>query len=430
MRALLVNPWVYDFKAYDFWNKPVGLLIVARILKKCGFKIDFIDCMDRLSPYYSTRTRTDQWGRGKYHSEIVTKPRIFKDVPRRYKLYGIPETAFIQAIKRFDPPDVIFITSAMTYWYPGVFSTIRLLKEQFPRAPTILGGIYATLCENHARTNSGADMVITGPVEHKILELLQSLGYTQEKKLDPRDTLPDYSLYDALSYGVVLTSRGCPFDCSYCATKVLCERFQTISNTLVEDQLSTLSKKTDNIAFFDDALLYNSNLVALLNDIKNQHPRLNLHASNGLHCRYITTEIAQLMYKTNFKTMYLSLETTNPEVQQQTGGKVSTDEFLKAVQTLFSVGFTSDQIHVYILFGMPGQDPRDMIDSIALCQRLKVHSHLCEFSPIPHTQEFAKTGLTEDMDPLYHNNLFYTWYYPTPKMDLYNRVKKLLSKRI
>jgi hypothetical protein len=45
MRALLVNPWVYDFKAFDFWNKPVGLLIVANILKKIGFepKLIFMD---------------------------------------------------------------------------------------------------------------------------------------------------------------------------------------------------------------------------------------------------------------------------------------------------------------------------------------------------------------------------------------------------
>ena len=54
MRALLVNPWVYDFKAFDFWNKPVGLLIVADILKKFGFEIDFIDCMDRKSSYFMT----------------------------------------------------------------------------------------------------------------------------------------------------------------------------------------------------------------------------------------------------------------------------------------------------------------------------------------------------------------------------------------
>jgi radical SAM superfamily enzyme YgiQ (UPF0313 family) len=430
MRALLVNPWVYDFKAFDFWNKPIGLLIVARILKKAGFAIDLIDCMDRLSPYYRTTTKTDQWGRGKYHSEIVEKPELFKSVLRRYKRYGIPRDTFIDVTKKLKTPDVIFVTSAMTYWYPGVFEAIKLLRKQFPRSKIILGGIYATLCERHARAHSGADSVVTGPVEQKMLELLQSLGLEHDKPIEFQDLLPDFSLYKNSNYGVVLTSRGCPFDCTYCATKVLCEKFQTISNNLVEHQLSELSKKTDNIAFFDDALLYNKEFVNLLGDIVAQHLHLNLHASNGLHCRYITKEIAQLMYTANFKTMYLSLETTNPDVQKKTGGKVSTDEFLKAVETLFSVGFSSDQIHVYILFGIPDQNPQDMIDSIELCQKLKVHPHLCEFSPIPHTKEFVKTGFTEDTDPLYHNNLFYTWHYPEPKTELYNRVKKLLSKTI
>ncbi|HNR65257.1 MAG TPA: radical SAM protein, partial [Atribacterota bacterium] len=47
-RLLLINPWIYDFTAYDFWSKPLGILYVAAILRKKGFDIDFIDCMDRL----------------------------------------------------------------------------------------------------------------------------------------------------------------------------------------------------------------------------------------------------------------------------------------------------------------------------------------------------------------------------------------------
>jgi len=26
---LLINPWIYDFAAYDFWMKPLGLLTLA-----------------------------------------------------------------------------------------------------------------------------------------------------------------------------------------------------------------------------------------------------------------------------------------------------------------------------------------------------------------------------------------------------------------
>jgi hypothetical protein len=50
MRALTVNPWIYDFKCHDFWIKPHGFLHIASLLKNNGFAVDFIDCMDRFDP--------------------------------------------------------------------------------------------------------------------------------------------------------------------------------------------------------------------------------------------------------------------------------------------------------------------------------------------------------------------------------------------
>jgi len=430
MRALLVNPWVYDFKAFDFWNKPVGLLIVANIMKKLRFEIDFIDCMDRLNPHYKTKTKTDIFGRGKYHHEVIEKPNIFKQVPRHYKRYGIPRDCFIQVIKKLPRPDIIFITSSMTYWYLGVFEVINILRAEFPKTKIILGGIYATLCKKHAKRYSGADIVFVGAIEEHLGELLNDLGYTYNNILVSDYYMPDFSLYKKLNYGVVLTSRGCPFDCTYCATKTLCKKFQVIPNEIVVEQLDYFSKKTKNIAFFDDALLYNKKFFSLLQEIVQRQYKLNFHASNGLHCRYITEEIARLMYKANFKTMYLSLETTNPEVQKRTGGKVSTDEFINAVKVLKQTGFSADAIHTYILFGMPGQEHEEIIDSIKLCHSLGIRSHLCEFSPIPHTKEYDKTCFDENTDPLYHNNLFYTWHFPQPKPRLYRKIKNLLSQPI
>lgn len=430
MRALLVNPWIYDFKAFDFWNKPLGLLIIARMLKQHGFAVDFIDCMDRNSPYFTTTTKTDPFGRGKYHYEIVSRPSLFQDIPRHYKRYGMSRNVFVRTLQQITSPDIIFVTSSMTYWYPGVFEAVRLVRESFPNAFVALGGIYATICERHAREYSGADMVITGPVEKKLLDILQTLNLIKGRSREEAYYTPDFSVYQKLHHGVILTSRGCPFNCTYCATRVLCPDFETMPNRMVLRQLEFFSTRTENIAFFDDALLYNTNFPRLLEEICQKNYRLNLHASNGLHCRYIDSTIARLMHEANFATMYLSLETTNPRVQQETGGKVNTEEFVQAVRALVQAGFPPDTIHTYILFGMPGQTPDEIIDSIKLCHSLKVHAHLCEFSPIPGTTEFEKTGFDQDIDPLYHNNLFYTWYYPEPKPDLYRRIKRLLSKRI
>lgn len=427
MKALLVNPWVYDFKAFDFWNKPLGLLIIARMLKEVGFHVTLLDCMDRNSIYFKTTAHTDQYGRGKYDFENVDKPDIYKSVPRFYKRYGMPQALFKQVIQEMQPPDIILITSSMTYWYPGVFESIRILKDVFPTVPVILGGIYASLCANHAREKSGADFVLEGPAEDRLPSLLAELGYCDKDVFDTTHIIPDFSLYRRLAYGVVLTSRGCPFDCTYCATKILCPRFEPVPNDKITLQLCTLASRTHNIAFFDDALLFNKALPSLLDEIAHRDLGLDFHTSNGLHCRLLDETIARKMYRSNFRTMYLSLETTDPDIQKRTGGKVNTGEFISAVNTLKKVGFPADAIHAYVLYGMPGQSSDETVSSIRLCRELSIHPHLCEFSPIPHTKEYEKTGFTDKTDPLYHNNLFYTWYYPEPKPRLYRQIKNLLT---
>jgi hypothetical protein len=43
---LLVNPWIHDFAAYDFWMKPLGLLYVGAILRAAGCEVRLLDCLN------------------------------------------------------------------------------------------------------------------------------------------------------------------------------------------------------------------------------------------------------------------------------------------------------------------------------------------------------------------------------------------------
>lgn len=45
-----INPWIYDFAAYDYWSKPRGLLYLASFLRERGVTIDFLDCLDKWRP--------------------------------------------------------------------------------------------------------------------------------------------------------------------------------------------------------------------------------------------------------------------------------------------------------------------------------------------------------------------------------------------
>ena len=129
---LLINPWITDFAAYNFWIKPHGLLSIASFLRDNGFKITFVDCLD-------STVKRKKYGDGKFRKIEIEKPRPLKSVPRKYSQYGISEELFRGKLSDIEKPDLIGITSGMTYWYPGVFKAIRIVKESFKKVPILLG---------------------------------------------------------------------------------------------------------------------------------------------------------------------------------------------------------------------------------------------------------------------------------------------------
>ena len=136
---LLINPWIYDFAAYDFWAKPLGFLYVAALLRKNGFSIHYIDCLCSDHNFFPALSlRRKESGKGKFLKTKVEKPESLKTIPQKYNHYGIPSEVFHDLLLSSPQPDIILITSAMTYWYPGVFEVIKHVQRVFPKTPIIL----------------------------------------------------------------------------------------------------------------------------------------------------------------------------------------------------------------------------------------------------------------------------------------------------
>jgi radical SAM superfamily enzyme YgiQ (UPF0313 family) len=183
----------------------------------------------------------------------------------------------------------------MTYWYPGVAAAIRLARERFPETPVLLGGVYATLCPDHARGHSGADLVITGPGEEAVLHHLAALTRPVPA---PRPFAPEAFPYPALhlarglSFIPVLTSRGCPFACDYCASRLLAPRFQRRAPLAVVEELLYWQQRLNltEVAFYDDALLVDAeqHLLVILEELARRGATFRFHTPNGLHARFIT----------------------------------------------------------------------------------------------------------------------------------------------
>ena len=267
---LLINPWIHDFAAYDFWAKPLGLLSLASILRCHGFNISYIDCLDRFHPEAPPTDPHARFGKGPYFKTRIPKPDGLEDIARNFSRYGIRKAWFKKDLISTEKPDLVLVTSMMTYWYPGVQETIAVVREVFPEVTIVLGGIYATLCREHAQSHSGADWIETGAGEEYILERVgEHTGYSVSMKcnLSDLDTYPypAFDLQRKIPYVPLLTSKGCPFTCKYCASHFLNPKRMVRSPESAVEEIKYWHERfgVEDFIFYDDALLVDAEKHAI-----------------------------------------------------------------------------------------------------------------------------------------------------------------------
>ena len=430
---LLVNPWITDFAAYNLWIKPLGLLRIASLLRRNGFRITLIDCLDYLA-------KTKRYGDGKFLKTKIEKPLPIKSIPRNFCRYGIPEEILLKRLSKLEErPDVIGITSGMTYWYPGVFRVIEIAKKVFCNASIILGGTYATLCFEHATKHSGADIVFNGRAQSEVLKLISELTGSEIPNSQSAirvENYPAFDLYSQLDYVCMATTRGCSLKCSYCASPFLAKGFFRRNPLEVADEIECWTGKygVNNIAFYDDALLIepSKHIIPVLKEIIKRDIHCNFHTPNGLHIREMDEETASLLFRTGFKTIRLGFETSNEATQLETGGKVDNQAFEQAVKYLKGAGYSGKEIGVYIMMGLPGQSIKEVEESIAFVKEKGARPMLAEYSPIPHTPLFEKAKRMSQFDlenePLYHNNSILPCQWEGFTLADCRRLKEILSR--
>jgi radical SAM superfamily enzyme YgiQ (UPF0313 family) len=438
---LFVNPWIHDFAAYDFWAKPLGLLQLAAILRAHDANISYVDCLDRFHPRSKASGTRERRGRGAYLKTRIPRPAGLKDVPRHFSRYGISLEWFREDLSSMPQPDAVMVTSLMTYWYPGVQEAIQQIREIFPDSPILLGGVYASLCREHACKQSGADLVVTGPGEGRVLDLVaDTTGMALTRCFDPEnlDTYP-YPAFDLqhwIPYVPILTSRGCPFSCAYCASPYLNPKRMRRSPGSVVEEVRYWHKAHSvvDFAFYDDALLVNAgnHILPILEGIMDADLPVRFHTPNALHVREVTPEIAQLMYASGFESIRLGVETAAFEDRSHLDKKITQEEFFRCVQVLKDAGFQKKQVGAYILVGLPGQSVSDVVDTIVAVKSAGVLPIMAYYTPIPHTAlwEEAVASSRYDLasDPVFTNNAVLPCQKEPFEWETLTRLKKLIAK--
>jgi len=440
--ALLVNPWIHDFAAYDFWAKPMGLYFLAGVLRKAGWRVSLIDCLDRFHPGQPSGDPGRRYGRGAYLKTQISKPALLADVNRRFSRYGIQPKWLETDLRAVPPPDLILVTSLMTYWYTGLQETIESIRRIWPEPPLVLGGIYASLCESHARRHSGADRVITGPGERAVLDLAAEItGGNPMSDFDPLDLdaypYPALELQHRITYAPLITSRGCPFNCAYCASHLVEPRrlVRSPDSVLEEIRHWHMGFGVTDFVLYDDAFLADArrHALPLLEKIVTADLPVRFHTPNAVHIRGISRDTSRLLFQAGFKTLRLGLETTEFENRAALDRKVTEAEFQKTASALRAAGFDKDQVGAYLLAGLPDQKFETIAASIEAVKRAGITPIPAYYSPIPGTAlwpEAVKASRYKlAADPIFTNNAIlpcskepFSWEYIT-------RIRRLVDDR-
>jgi len=343
-------------------------------------------------------------------------------VPRNYSRYGISLELFQSKLAALPEIDVILVTSLMTYWLEGLQFTLKALQKRFPRAKVVLGGVLPSLAPKEVRSLLSADHYVNGYGEIAVLRLLADLGarvsFTPPFGGSMEFPLPAVDLAGTQKYVPLLTARGCPLRCSYCASRFLNPVFleRRPHDILAEIEQRRQVFKSEHFVIFDDALLINKKerfLPVFSRLARDRKSPIHFHTPNGLHAREIDRESATVLHEAGFVTLRLSFESLAAGILQRSDGKVKRKQMENAVSNLERAGYRRGQLGAYLLFGYPGQTVGDMENSLVFSKDLGLVPHLAIFSPVPGTADFLELQrqgvLATPLDLLETNKMYFLY---------------------
>jgi radical SAM superfamily enzyme YgiQ (UPF0313 family) len=342
-RVLLLNPPVYDTRYWDRWSQPYGLLRVATLLKKLGYQTELIDCLES-SP------------KGRVRRSVKGKINV-GDMQMTFYHFGMSLSGLHSRLDSLDyVPDQVYVTSIMTYWWKSTRDVVRLVKEVFPLSEVLVGGIYPSLCPEHAAEHIPADTVVAGEIR------------------EASHLWTDLSLYsDSPGYAVISASRGCPYDCAHCAQRKI--NGPGVRHRDPEDVVEEILEKNRRygirkFAFYEDNILIDceSNFERILDLLLEKGLRFHLTAPEGFEVRLLYPRLLKKMKAAGFRSVYLPLEIASfagtLHVDQK---KVRLEEFDRAVEYCRQAGYrpgVRQDLNAFILYGLPNQPLDAVVDAI------------------------------------------------------------------
>jgi anaerobic magnesium-protoporphyrin IX monomethyl ester cyclase len=244
--------------------------------------------------------------------------------------------------------------------------------------------------------------------------------------IDDLDDIPSpyKNVFDlkAHSIALMLTSRGCTFNCAFCYTpRAYNRRIRAHSVKRVIDDIATCVKaKIKKFYFADPAFTFDKKRTAqIMEEIVKHGWKIDIWCET--RDDLVDETLLKIMAKGGVKYIAYGLESADEKVNKILRKKIDLENFKRIIVATHAAGITPE---VFTLYGLPGQDKESCLKTIKFLKSLNVNlvgnsagQQLNLFFGTDINDNPAEYGITVDDNnyPLYFSpGIDYTTQYLKP----------------
>ena len=312
----------------------------------------------------------------------------------------------------------VFGMSCWTANRRGVALVAKLIKEIHPKAHVVIGGPHATpLAPEMLAHYPEIDTVVCGEGDATFVEILERLEAgapvtgiagtvyrdgARTVRAPERPSIPELDAlacpHDYFSTHIVMTSRGCPWQCTFCGAETTWGRGfrgQSVAYVLdaLESALARLPVKMIQIK--DDTFTTNKKrVIDICRGIRER--KLQFLWSCDTRVDVLGDELLREMRLAGCQRLSLGVESGSPEILKAINKKITVDKIIESTELAKKYGI---QVRYYMMLGNRGETRRTFEETLEFLERSKPHQYLFScLSIYPGTIDFTDAEKSGKLD--------------------------------
>lgn len=413
MRVLLIAPPVNSFTGLLKRGYPLGLCMLAAVAKE--------EKVDSVAVYDVDKCHAVTYGLDFTHQRENMDAYLHGINNSQHPVWKEIEAKLVE-----HRPDLVGITT-MTIDYASALRVAEIVKRWNPYCLVVMGGAQASVMPRAMIEWPFTDAIVRGEGEEAFRGIIRKIGSgstaleqipgvvtkssmekcdappVEIKNIDElpfadRESLLNPENYSPEDMGLMLTSRGCPFRCSYCSNFTIKTRFRSVEQVIDEIQGVQKAYGTFQFMFKDDSFTVNRRRVSkFCQVIKKKNIRIAWESTTRLDL--VDDALVTEMKSAGCNRVGVGVESGDDGILQVLNKRLTKDQIRRSTtildkNRLFWTG--------YFMMGLPMETEPQMLATLEFMKELKPpYAALGIYKPYPGTKlfEFAEqSGLvTKDV---------------------------------